>query len=94
MFILIVVVTGAAGFIGSQLAENILQRGFTLVGIDNMNSFYDPSLKQERVNKLKERYPLKFDFYNSIDDFKDWNNDIGVIFHLAAQPSGRLSHLT
>jgi Nucleoside-diphosphate-sugar epimerases len=41
-----VVVTGAAGFIGSHVVEALLARGDTVVGIDNFDSFYDPDLKR------------------------------------------------
>ena len=45
-------VTGAAGFIGSKTAERLLERGDAVVGIDNMNDYYDVRLKEERVEAL------------------------------------------
>jgi UDP-glucuronate 4-epimerase len=46
---LIVLVTGAAGFIGSSLAIGLLKRGDIVVGVDNHNNYYDPALKEDRV---------------------------------------------
>ena len=45
-------VTGAAGFIGYHVAERLLARGETVVGIDNLNDYYDPRLKQARLERL------------------------------------------
>jgi UDP-glucuronate 4-epimerase len=47
-----ILVTGAAGFIGSRLSERLLERGDTVVGLDNMNDYYDVSLKQARLDRL------------------------------------------
>jgi UDP-glucuronate 4-epimerase len=47
-----VLVTGAAGFIGAAVCERLLLRGERVVGIDNLNSYYDPSLKQARLDRL------------------------------------------
>ncbi|MCB9989727.1 MAG: SDR family NAD(P)-dependent oxidoreductase [Rhodospirillales bacterium] len=47
-----VLVTGAAGFIGFHTALRLLQRGEAVVGIDNMNDYYDPALKQARLQQL------------------------------------------
>lgn len=44
-----VLITGAAGFIGSSLAMRLLDRGDSVVGIDNHNDYYDPALKEARV---------------------------------------------
>ena len=44
-----VLVTGAAGFIGAAVVERLLQQGQAVVGIDNLNSYYDPALKQARL---------------------------------------------
>ena len=45
-------VTGTAGFIGFHLAERLLQEGRQVVGIDNMNDYYDPALKEARLQRL------------------------------------------
>ncbi len=48
-----VLVTGAAGFIGSFVSEQLMNRGDTVVGIDNLNDYYDVSLKESRVERLQ-----------------------------------------
>ena len=47
-----ILLTGAAGFIGSHVAHRLLDRGDTVVGVDNLNSYYDPRLKQARLDRL------------------------------------------
>ena len=49
-------VTGAAGFIGFHVATRLLERGDDVVGIDNVNDYYDPSLKEARLALLRA-YP-------------------------------------
>ncbi len=49
-----ILVTGAAGFIGSHVATILLKRGDTVIGFDNMNTYYEPALKQARLKKLQE----------------------------------------
>jgi UDP-glucuronate 4-epimerase len=48
-----VLVTGSAGFIGFHTALRLLARGETVIGVDNLNSYYDPALKQARLDRLK-----------------------------------------
>ena len=45
-------VTGAAGFIGFHTSQHLLERGDTVVGIDNLNDYYDPELKKSRLERL------------------------------------------
>ena len=47
-----VLVTGSAGFIGFHTAQRLLARGETVIGVDNLNSYYDPTLKQARLDRL------------------------------------------
>ena len=46
-------VTGAAGFIGAALSQRLLQQVDRVVGLDNMNDYYDPSLKQARLRQIE-----------------------------------------
>ena len=48
-----VLVTGAAGFIGAALSQRLLQQGERVVGLDNLNAYYDPSLKQARLRQIE-----------------------------------------
>ena len=48
-----ILVTGAAGFIGAALTMRLLQRGDRVVGLDNLNDYYDPSLKQARLRQIE-----------------------------------------
>ena len=51
-----VLVTGAAGFIGAATSRALLERGDEVFGIDNLNSYYDPALKQARLKKLSDEF--------------------------------------
>lgn len=55
-----VLVTGAAGFIGSHVAERLLARGDRVLGLDNLNDYYDPALKQARLGRLEEAPGFRF----------------------------------
>ena len=55
-----VLVTGAAGFIGSQVATCLLERGDEVVGLDNLNDYYDPTLKEARLAQLRARRGFTF----------------------------------
>ena len=48
-----VLVTGAAGFIGAALSIRLLQRGDRVIGLDNLNDYYDPNLKQARLRQIE-----------------------------------------
>ena len=48
-----VLVTGAAGFIGAALSQRLLQQGDRVVGVDNLNTYYDPALKQARLRQIE-----------------------------------------
>lgn len=49
-----ILITGTAGFIGNNLAQKLLERGDEIIGIDNLNDYYDVSLKEARLNKIKD----------------------------------------
>ena len=55
-------VTGAAGFIGSHVAMALLERGEQVIGIDNLNEYYDPSLKRARVARISAKHGNAFTF--------------------------------
>jgi UDP-glucuronate 4-epimerase len=55
-----VLVTGAAGFIGFHLSQRLLERGETVIGLDNVNDYYDPSLKEARLALLRARPNFTF----------------------------------
>ncbi len=56
-----VLVTGAAGFIGMHACERLLARGDTVVGIDNLNAYYDPALKEARLARLRAHPNFRFE---------------------------------
>ena len=53
-----VLVTGAAGFIGSNLAEKLAKRGDEVVGLDNFNDYYDPAKKRANAARLADRMTI------------------------------------
>jgi len=55
-----ILVTGAAGFIGSKLSERLLERGDEVLGYDNVNDYYDPSLKEARLARLQPHANFRF----------------------------------
>lgn len=90
-----ILVTGAAGFIGSNLSRELLLRGDIVVGIDNLNEYYDVRLKYDRLEKLN-----KFDNFsfikmdlahkNNIDDLFN-KNEFDIVVNLGAQAGVRYS---
>jgi len=84
------VVTGVAGFIGSHLAEALLQQGDSVIGIDNFNDYYDTRFKRHNVKALQE-YPHFKLLETSIEDL-DWTEllvGVEFIYHQAAQAGVR-----
>ncbi|MDZ7339568.1 MAG: GDP-mannose 4,6-dehydratase [candidate division KSB1 bacterium] len=90
-----ILITGAAGFIGSHLAERLLQEQHTIVGLDDFNDFYDPAVKRANVQALLE----KDDFHLVEGDIRDLTalkrlfsqERFDAIIHLAARAGVRPS---
>ncbi|HAI69334.1 MAG TPA: capsular biosynthesis protein CpsI [Gammaproteobacteria bacterium] len=55
-----ILITGAAGFIGAQLSKRLLEQGFDIVGIDNLNDYYDINLKKARLRQLENQPHFRF----------------------------------
>ena len=67
-----ILVTGAAGFIGFHLSRRLLKEGVDVIGIDNLNSYYDPVLKEARLQELSSSAnSSKGDFYFCNGDLED-----------------------
>ncbi len=91
-----VLVTGVAGFIGFHVAKALLARGERVVGIDNINSYYDPALKEARLAELLPARNFAFSRLDIADRDGIFtliaaNKDVTGIIHLAAQPGVRYS---
>lgn len=92
-----VLVTGAAGFIGSHVAEAFLKRGDLVVGLDNLNSYYDPQRKRDNLAEVECSAPESFDFVKG--DIRNQNlltrlfedYDFDAVVHLAAMAGVRAS---
>ena len=65
-----ILVTGAAGFIGSKVSEMLLEDGCDVIGVDNLNDYYDVKLKLWRLNNLKKNGNFKF-YQTDIENFGD-----------------------
>ena len=92
-----VLVTGAAGFIGAATSRALLERGDEVVGIDNLNDYYDPALKQARLEQLQKQFGNRFRFervdFADADALKSARTasiSTGIV-HLGAQAGVRYS---
>ena len=95
-----IIVTGAAGFIGSALVKKLLLNNFNVIGIDNLNDYYDPALKRSRIDEIKKLsissegdwqfYKISIEDEKEIEDiFSKFNPSI--VYNLAAQAGVRYS---
>jgi UDP-glucuronate 4-epimerase len=92
---MIILVTGAAGFIGMHFSKRLLEEGYEVVGIDNLNDYYDPKLKEDRLLELKKYSCFTFVQLDLVDReglFALFNNYAFThVVHLAAQAGVRYS---
>ncbi len=87
-----VLVTGAAGFVGSHLAERLVEDGVSVRGIDRMADFYDPARKRENIADLLLGADFEFveEDLNAVD-LDALLEDVEVVYHLAGQAGVRTS---
>jgi UDP-glucuronate 4-epimerase len=88
-------ITGVAGFIGAALAEKLLAAGHRVHGLDSLNDYYDPALKQARLDRLQRQGKEQFCFRKiDLSNFSQLLEMLAearpaVVLHMAAQPSVR-----
>ena len=89
-------VTGCAGFIGFHVTQYLLDRGERVIGVDDLNAYYDVALKQARLAQLQGR--ARFEFHQidvadptAMTGLAGRHSDIDAIIHLAAQAGVRYS---
>jgi len=100
-----IIVTGAAGFIGFHVCKRLIQDGNQVIGLDNLNDYYDINLKKDRIKELitiseNDENIFKFIKVDLVDSNKieqifsnhdDINSKISIVIHLAAQAGVRYS---
>ena len=97
-----IMVTGAAGFIGAAIVKKLLDEGYNILGVDNLNDYYDISLKEKRIQDIRnyseknkglwEFHQISIDNYNKLESiFK--NHQVNIVINLAAQAGVRYSLL-
>src|SRR6185312_2788534 len=88
-------VTGAAGFIGYHVSERLLSRGDEVIGIDNLSPYYDPTLKQARLDRLRRHPGFRFEKIDLTDrdgvELLFQRERFPRVIHLAAQAGVRYS---
>src|SRR5262249_36390473 len=91
-----ILLTGAAGFIGYHVIQALLARGETVIGVDNLNDYYDVTLKEARLARLGERPGFRFQRADiaeraAVEELTARHAGIDRIVHLAAQAGVRYS---
>ncbi|OBQ03558.1 MAG: UDP-glucose 4-epimerase [Anabaena sp. LE011-02] len=87
-----IIVTGAGGFIGSNLVETLLKQGKEVIGIDEFNDYYNPELKRQNIANF-QNHPA-FELVEGDIQVLDWQKllqDVDVVYHQAAQAGVRAS---
>jgi UDP-glucuronate 4-epimerase len=92
---MVILVTGAAGFVGMHVCKRLLEQGYTVVGLDNLNDYYDVNLKNSRLVQLSDKKRFVFEKINICDQdglpklFSRYK--FSKVVHLAAQVGVRYS---
>ena len=91
-----ILVTGAAGFIGSYVAQGLLDQAHQVIGIDNLNNYYSPTLKHHRLNSLRAYpnfrfYPIDLTDYASLSGLFEVEGPFDAVINLAARAGVRAS---
>jgi len=91
-----IVVTGCAGFIGWKVSERLLEENINVVGVDNLNDYYDPKLKEWRLSSLNknQNFSLKtldISEYKPLKEIFSEKNKIDAVINLAARAGVRAS---
>lgn len=86
-----ILVTGAAGFIGSHLCEALLERGYDVTAMDNFDSYYDPVIKRRNISVFKDRVRLVEGDIRSEKVLDLALGDVDAVAHLAARAGVRAS---
>lgn len=91
-----ILVTGAAGFVGYHVSQALLERGERVIGVDNLNAYYDPALKTARLDRLKQSSGFTFHHIELSDasallQLAHHESDITGVLHFAAQAGVRYS---
>ena len=85
-------ITGIAGFIGFHLAEKLAMEGYEVAGVDNFNNYYDPQLKHERANMLRDKFSITvIDYDIEIIPWRHNLENFDAVIHLAAHAGVRHS---
>lgn len=91
-----ILITGAAGFIGSHLCEKLLMNNYSVIGLDNFDDFYSRSIKEKNIEAVKSHHNFKFieaDILSTSELKEKLDDDIELIIHLAAKAGVRPSIL-
>ncbi|NPB05440.1 MAG: NAD-dependent epimerase/dehydratase family protein [Aquificae bacterium] len=91
-----VLLTGAAGFIGWKTAQKLLEEGYEVIGVDNLNDYYDPRLKEWRLSTLKGRENFRFhkvdvENYDALRVLFETYGGFDAVLNLAARAGVRYS---